>query len=99
MRIKPGQPGSIQLYSSLDKNEHAQIGHHYANEQWRKVKKPTGIVEEWVKTGQNHLLDCGAMALGAGKNAGYCVNPEAAGNRGKTTQWRAPKRRKHRGKR
>lgn len=88
LRAKSGAKGSIELYAPESKNEHMRIGSHWAAEQLQKIWEPgKGLVEKWVITGDNHLLDGAAMALGAGDMAGIDLLevpddavPEPAGN-------------------
>jgi phage terminase large subunit GpA-like protein len=71
---KPGTPGALSLYYSPDRNEHGQFSTHVANEQYLPVEKPRkGVVKEWTKKGQNHLLDAGGMACMALINAGFDI--------------------------
>jgi phage terminase large subunit GpA-like protein len=72
LRAAPGRRGSLSLFLAETPNEHAQISHHFANEQLRKKwEHGRGVVEKWVRTGENHLLDAAAMALAAGDMAGF----------------------------
>jgi hypothetical protein len=86
---KPDSAGALSLYHSTDKNEHGQFATHIANEQFVPVAKPRGVVKEWVKKGQNHLLDSGAMAGLALIHAGFDLR-EMAGltvDDENTTEW------------
>lgn len=72
LRGKAGTHGACTLYAPTMKNEHAKFSQHACSEQLVKewdAKK--GLVEIWKKTGQNHWLDCLAMACAAGDFAGY----------------------------
>lgn len=68
----PTDPMAIVLYRPESPNEHARISNHFANEQLvKEFKDGEGEVEKWVRTGDQHLLDCLAMALGAADQAGW----------------------------
>lgn len=59
--------GQIVLYRPDRAKEHQQIGNHFAAEQLNENWEPgKGEVAKWIKNGQNHLLDCAAMASAAG---------------------------------
>lgn len=71
MRAELERKGALSFFLAETKNEHARISNHICNEQYRETWKPgKGLVSEWVKTGDNHLKDAGAMALGAGDHGG-----------------------------
>ena len=66
-----GTGNACSLYQPTTKNEHAKLSHHLCSEQLAKEWDPAkGLVEKWKKTGQNHWLDCMAMACAAGNFAG-----------------------------
>lgn len=55
-----GQPGSLSL--STDDKMNILAARHLASEVFRRYLDPKkGLVEEWDKSGQNHLLDCCGM--------------------------------------
>ena len=63
--------GKITYHRPDKVNEHDILGNHLTNEQFKKTWEPDkGEKEEWVKSGQNHLLDCAAMASAAGASVG-----------------------------
>jgi hypothetical protein len=75
---KPGEPGALTFYRASSKtaseHEHAKISRHLTNETLERVNKPgKGIVEEWVKKGQNHWLDAAAMAAVGLDRLGYSI--------------------------
>lgn len=74
LRVKQGAPGSLVLHRADGKNEHAKLSRHLVSEQleprWDEKK---GLVKVWVKKGQNHWLDCAAMACVAGNMAGFVL--------------------------
>lgn len=72
LRTKVGCKGALTLFRADSKNEHAKVSNHLASEQLKRewdAKK--GMVEKWVKTGENHWLDCAAMASAAGDSVGF----------------------------
>lgn len=72
LRVKAGAKGSLVLYTSYSSNEHARVSNHLASEQLKSVWDPKkGIVQKWVKAGQNHLQDCAAMAMAALDASGW----------------------------
>ena len=83
-----GLPGAICLYHSPDRKEHAKLSNHIVNEQLKKVEKENGkgVVEEWIKRGQNHLLDTGAMQSALSHYAGFRVVATSPG-KGKPKGW------------
>lgn len=75
LRISRGKKGSLTLFKAEGKNEHVKVAKHLTNEQFvrRWDSKKGAWVEEWAQTGDQHLNDSGAMALGALDEAGYQV--------------------------
>ena len=72
LRAEKGKKGSLSFFRADTKNEHAKVSNHLANEQFVKRWEPgKGLIEEWVKTGDNHWLDAAAMACAAGDSLGY----------------------------
>lgn len=72
LRAKPGAKGALTLYRADMTNEHAKISHHWCSEQFvRRLDPKKGLVEDWVKTGQNHWLDATAMACMGGDIVGW----------------------------
>ncbi len=70
-RAQPGKKGAMTLFAADFKKEHAKLSHHIANEQFKREWEPgKGLVDHWVKTGDNHWKDAAAMAEGAGDMAG-----------------------------
>ena len=70
--------GGCTLFAPQMKNEHAKFAQHVCSEQ--RVKKwdsRKGQVNAWHKTGQNHWLDCFAMACAAGDYVGYRIASQA----------------------
>lgn len=66
-----GNPGAITLFAGT-KQTHYRIAAHWTNEQLRERWDPKkGLVKEWHKKGQNHLLDATGNALGAAVRVGY----------------------------
>ncbi|HMP08133.1 MAG TPA: phage terminase large subunit family protein, partial [Lacipirellulaceae bacterium] len=77
LRTKPAVKGSLTFFRPDSPNEHAKLGHHLCNEQFRREWIPgRGYVDRWVRKGANHWLDCAAMAAAALDYAGY--RPAAA---------------------
>ena len=74
---KPGEPGAMSFYRSMrqtgaSRDIHTRLVYQLTNERLEPVeKKGRGIVNEWVKRGQNHKLDATAMAAAAGSRAGF----------------------------
>ncbi|MCA9223422.1 MAG: hypothetical protein KDA71_24070, partial [Planctomycetales bacterium] len=70
-------PGSLGFYRvaggpDAQAHEHAKISNHLCNEKFERVPDPKkGIVEKWVKRGQNHWLDAMAMASAAIRKTGF----------------------------
>ena len=69
-------PGSLSLYDpGVDKghrDRHNKLGRHFASEQLQeRMIDGKGLVREWVKHGQNHWLDCGAMCERALRKRGW----------------------------
>ena len=55
-----------------------KLSNHFCNEQLQRVWKPNeGMVEKWVRTGQQHWKDCAAMACAAGDEAGFVSTSHA----------------------
>lgn len=72
LRIKPGCKGALSLYRADSKNEHAKLSNHLASEQLTKAWDPKrGLIEKWVKSGENHWLDCAAIASFLGDSLGF----------------------------
>lgn len=66
LRIKKGVKGSITFFREDMPNEHGKLSNHLCAEQFRRewvLEK--GYVDKWVKTGQNHWLDCFAEGFAA----------------------------------
>lgn len=63
LRSKPGRKGAMTLFRADSKNEHAKLSNHLASDQLtRKWDAKKGLLEAWVRTGDNHWLDCVVMA-------------------------------------
>jgi hypothetical protein len=73
LRATPGGKGALTLYKKDIPNEHDRISNHWTAEQLKRSWDPTkgGLVEKWVKNGQNHLGDALKMALVMGDIHGY----------------------------
>lgn len=91
LRVQSGNPGSLTLASGPS-DDHRRVARHLRAEITREIHDPDkGIVTEWIKTGQNHLLDCAAYALAAGTFLGYRMPSERAhpveGDEDPTVPW------------
>lgn len=72
LRAKSDARGAITLYRPDSKNEHAKISNHFCNEQYLKEwQLEKGLVEKWIRRGDNHWLDCAAMAAASGAASGF----------------------------
>jgi hypothetical protein len=73
LRATPGSKGALTLYKKDMPNEHDRVSNHWTAEQLKRSWDPTkgGLVEKWVKNGQNHLGDALKMALVMGDIHGY----------------------------
>lgn len=72
LRTEHGKKGSLEFCRADTPNEHAKLTHHLCAEQFMRRWLPgRGFVDTWVKTGQNHLLDCAAMCLAALDYVGF----------------------------
>lgn len=73
LRATPGGKGALTLYKKDMPNEHDRVSNHWTAEQLERSWDPTkgGLVEKWVKNGQNHLGDALKMALVLGDIHGY----------------------------
>lgn len=72
LRGRADKHGACTLYVPTMKNEHAKFSQHLCSEQLvREWDEKKGLVDIWKKTGQNHWLDCTAMACAAGDAVGY----------------------------
>lgn len=79
LRAALGAPGAISLFRADSKGEHAKISNHFCNEQLhRSWQAEKGQVERWVRKGENHWLDCAAMASAAGDSVGFHLPERAA---------------------
>ena len=77
LKTPPGQPGAMSLWDAPDKR-FITLSRHLASEVYSRYVDPIrGVVEEWKKSGQNHLLDCAGYALGGLWRLGYSVAPVA----------------------
>lgn len=65
LRVRKGAPGAIS-FANQSTDDHRMISRHWCSE----LKDVDG---KWVKTGANHLLDCGGYAWMAGSHIGYDV--------------------------
>ena len=64
IRVKPGNPGSIQLPAGVSQTEIRRLCEHFASEVFRQEIMPGGEIKEvWNKSGSNHYLDCGCYAI------------------------------------
>lgn len=61
LTLQQGTPGSITLYSGIDKI-HERFQRHVTNEPLERVKTATGETMKFVRKGDNHLLDALANA-------------------------------------
>ena len=72
VKSKKDRPLSIVLYRPDSPKEHARISNHFANEQLvTTFEEEKGHTKKWVRKGDQHWLDCLAMALAAGDEAGF----------------------------
>ncbi|RQV98630.1 hypothetical protein EH220_02985 [bacterium] len=72
LRTKVGGKGSLTFFRKDMENEHAKVSHHLCSEQFRRRWDPKkGLVDEWVKHGDNHWLDAATMACAAADYLGY----------------------------
>ena len=71
LRVEPGEPGSLTL-PAAPQREHRLVARHLSSEVFRRWVEPgKGVREEWVKSGQNHLLDCAGYAWIGGDCLGW----------------------------
>lgn len=65
LRANVDRPGAMTFYHSMDPNEHGTLVNHLVAEKLKRTWHPErgGLVEKWVKEGQNHLGDACKMAL------------------------------------
>ena len=76
LRDGPDRPNGISFWRADSPKDHDLLTQHLTNEQLNTEWKPgKGEENKWIKTGQNHGLDCVAMASAAGDAAGV-VMPE-----------------------
>jgi len=100
LRTPLDQPGAITLFDpGSDKSmrdRHNKLSRHFASEQLQQRMEPgKGLVQEWVKHGANHWLDCGAMASAAGNERGFGLFEEAKTDAACTVQeWLAARKRR-----
>lgn len=74
LRTSPGKKGAMTFSVAELKNEHAKLSNHLCNEQFKREWVPgKGLVDKWVKTGDQHWKDAAAMSLGAGDMAGVSL--------------------------
>jgi hypothetical protein len=80
LRAKAGGRGSLVLYQAASTQEHIRVSNHLCSEQLEMVwDAKKGLVQQWVKRGQNHYQDCCAMALAALDSAGWRIRDTPAG--------------------
>lgn len=72
-----GAPGALTIYKDAPQN-HITLSKHVSAEVLTQVLRDGEIVEEWRKTGQNHLLDCGGYAWIAGRYGGFTIESAPA---------------------
>lgn len=71
LRVEAGLPGSLTL-PLAPQREHTTVARHLTSEVFRRWIEPgKGLREEWIKSGQNHLLDCAAYAWIGGSYLGW----------------------------
>lgn len=80
--VPVGGLGGMTFYRSISSDprhmEHSRISRHITNERLERVSDPVrGVTERWVKHGQNHWLDCLAMAHAALNDAGWALRMAA----------------------
>lgn len=65
LRIAKDKPGALTFFRADTPNEHAKVSHHLTSEQLKKTWDPEkgGLVEKWVKSGENHYGDACKMSL------------------------------------
>lgn len=86
LTTKLGDHGSLSLYAG-DGGSHVRIANHFANETLKRKKVPgKGEQEYWHRTGDNHLLDCGAGAAAAAFCCGWRFIPSGIAPR-KAGSW------------
>ena len=71
LRDGPDRPNGIAFWRADSPKDHDLLSQHLTNEQLNSEWKPgKGEERKWLKEGQNHGLDCAAMASVAGEAAG-----------------------------
>lgn len=74
LRDGPDRPNGIAFWRADSPKDHDLLIQHLVNEQLNSEWKPgKGEEEKWLKNGQNHGLDCVAMASAAGEATGVVM--------------------------
>lgn len=72
LRTKEGSKGALSFFRADTKNEHAKLSNHLCADQLESVFDPKkGLVNTWVRHGDNHWGDSTIMALIGGDWLGY----------------------------